>query len=180
MSSFKDMRTFPQINRLIVFAALLSALAFAQANNRFQTVAASEQTIPPDTLITLERIGCFGPCPEYKITISAGGAVIFEGRRFVKKVGTAKSVISKEQVRELLAAFEKINYFDLRDRYEGPGDGCTQSATDHPSAITSITLNGKSKSVRHYYGCRGVEVLAELEKLERAIDDAANSAQWIH
>jgi hypothetical protein len=173
------MGTLSQINRLIVIAALSSALAFAQANSRFQTVEANEQTIPPDTLITLERTGCFGPCPEYKLTISADGTVTFEGRRFVKKVGTVKSVISKEQVRELLAAFMKINYFDLRDRYEGPGDGCKQWATDHPSAITSIRTNGKSKSVWHYYGCRGVEVLAELEKLEQAIDDAANSAHWI-
>jgi hypothetical protein len=179
MASFEDMRTLAQIIRPIVIAALLSALAFAQTNNRFQTAEASEQRIPPDTIITLERTACYGTCPIYTITISADGSVVFEGRRFVKRVGMAKSIISKEQVRELLAAFEKINYFDLRDRYEEPGDGCKQWATDHPSAVTSIRTNGKSKSVRHYHGCRGVEVLAELETLEQAIDDAVNSAQWI-
>jgi hypothetical protein len=174
------MRTLSQINRLIILAALLSALAIAQANRRFQSIEASEQVVPPDTLITLERTACYGTCPVYKITISADGTVVFEGRRFVKKVGSVKSAISQEQLRELLAAFEKIRYLELRDRYEEPEDGCKQWVTDNPSAITSLTLNGKSKSVRHYYGCRGVEVLAELEKLERAIDDAANSAQWIH
>lgn len=174
------MRSLPQINRLIIFATLLSALAFAQANDRSQTVHASEQPIPRDTLITIERTACFGPCPEYKITITANGKVMFEGRRSVKKLGRAKSVISKERVRKLLAAFEKINYFELRDSYEGPGDGCKQWATDNPSAVTSIRTNGKSKSVRHYYGCKGVEVLADLESLERAIDEAVNSAQWIH
>jgi hypothetical protein len=173
------MRTLPQINRLIVFAALFSALAFAQTNSRFQTVEARAQTIPPDTLITLERTACYGTCPIYKITISAGGTVVFEGRRFVKKVGTVKSAVSQEQLRELLAAFEKINYFELRDRYEQPEDGCKQWATDNPSAITSVTINGKSKSVTHYHGCGGIEVLAELRKLEQAIDNAVNSAQWI-
>ena len=118
-------------------------------------------------------------CPIYKVSISADGAVVFEGNRFVKKVGTARSTISEEQIRELLAAFEKINYFELSDQYVKPEDGCKQWLTDNPSAITSITRNGKSKSVTHYYGCRGLEVLKELERLEQAIDDAVNSAQWI-
>ena len=173
------MRTLSEINRLIILAALLSALPMGQANSRFQTVEASPQNIPPDTFITLKRTACFGTCPEYKITISADGAVVFEGQSFVKKVGIAKTVISEEKVRKLLAAFEKINYFELRDRYEEQEDGCTQQATDTTSAITSIRTNGKSKSVRHYYGCWGVEVLAELEKLEQAIDDTVNSARWI-
>jgi hypothetical protein len=140
---------------------------------------ASTQGVPEDTLITLERTPCFGMCPMYKITISADGRVVFEGRNYVKKIGTAKSTILQQRLRELLAAFEKIGYFDLRDRYNEPEDGCKQWATDNPSAITSIRINGKSKSVSHYYGCRGPEVLAELRKLEQAIDDAVDSAQWI-
>jgi hypothetical protein len=173
------MRTFFQINRRIVIAALLSALAFGHSNRRFQTVEASEQTNPPETFITIERTPCYGRCPDYKVTISADGAVVFEGRRFVKTVGTAASRISQERFQELLAEFDKINYFKLRDRYERPEDGCKQWATDNPSTITSLTLNGKVKSVSHYYGCGGIDVLTDLTKLERAIDDAVNSAQWI-
>ena len=173
------MHTLPQINRLIVFAALLSGLAFAQANDRPQTIEAGKQEVPPDTIITLKRTACFGTCPEYKITIVADGAVVFEGKSFVKRVGTTKTVISREQISKLLAAFAKINYFELRDRYEEQEDGCAQQATDMPRAITSIRSNGKSKSVRHYCGCWGIEVLAELTKLEQEIDNTVNSARWI-
>jgi Domain of unknown function (DUF6438) len=167
-----------QINRLILLA-VLAVLTIGRGNCRFAIVEASPQEVPSDTVITLERTACYGTCPIYKLTISADGGVVFEGLRFVKSVGTAKTTISKEQFRELLARFEKLDYFDLRDRYEQPDDGCKQWVTDNPSVITSIRTNGKSKSVRHYYGCWGVEVLAELTKLERAIDDAVNSAQWI-
>ncbi|MEK6287530.1 MAG: DUF6438 domain-containing protein [Acidobacteriota bacterium] len=175
------MWTISRINLLLILSALAAPSAFAheRQGNRIQKRASSEQGVPRDTLITLERTGCYGMCPIYKLTISADGSVLFEGNRFVKKVGTAKSAISQEQIRELIVAFEKINYFDLKDRYERPEDDCKQWVTDHPSALTSITLNGTSKSVIHYYGCRGVEVLAKLEKLEQAIDDAVNSAQWI-
>ena len=163
---------------MIIVAGLMSSLS-PQAAGLFRTAHASPQAVPSDTLVTLERTTCFGTCPEYKITISAAGEVVFEGRRFVQKMGTAKSSISPEALRELLARFEKIDYFSLRDRYAGPGDGCKQRATDFPTVITSIKTDGRSKSVRHYHGCWGVEVLVELKKVEQAIDDAVNSAQWI-
>jgi len=148
-------------------------------SNSLQHNEANTQDIPKDTLITLERTPCFGMCSAYKITISADGRVVFEGHSYVKKIGTAKSMVSQQVLREMLAAFEKIGYYDLRDRYNEPEDGCKQWATDNPSAITSITMGGKSKRVEHYYGCYGIEVLAELKKLEQAIDDAVNSQHWI-
>jgi len=135
--------------------------------------------IPSDLAITLERTRCYGFCPSYVLKISGNGKVTYEGRASVKLIGTAESSISQEKLRELILAFERINYFDLRASYETPNDGCKDWVTDGPTAITSLTINGRSKSVRHYSGCRGIAVLAELEKLEQAIDDAANSQQWI-
>ena len=174
------MSILPRVPRILIIASLaLTFWACFPEKTRLQTARLGEQTVPRDTQITLERTGCYGMCPIYKVSISADGTVVFEGTRFVKKVGTARSAISEEQIRDLLAAFEKINYFELSDQYVKPDDGCKQWLTDNPSAITSITLNGKSKLVTHYYGCRGLDVLKELERLEQAIDDAVNSAQWI-
>ncbi|MFY9608700.1 MAG: DUF6438 domain-containing protein [Blastocatellia bacterium] len=168
-----------QINRSALFASLAAFLVFTDTGAIGIRASEAAHQVPQDTLITLERTPCYGTCPSYKLTISADGSVLFEGRRFVKKVGTVQSTISQAGLRELIERFEKINYFDLRDRYEEAGDGCKDWSTDGPSAISSITTNGKSKSVRHYYGCRGIDVLAELTELEQAIDDAVNAAQWI-
>ena len=169
-----------RVLRISVIAPLaVACYACFPETTPLQTTKPGAQKVPQDTLITLERTGCYGMCPIYKVSISADGAVVFEGKRFVKKVGTARAAISQDQIRELIVAFEKINYFELRDRYVKPDDGCKQWLTDHPSALTSITSNGKTKSVNHYYGCRGLDLLKELESLEQAIDDAANSAQWI-
>jgi uncharacterized protein DUF6438 len=173
------MRQTVQTRRLALVASLATLLLLTCARVVRSQESHPAAQIPRDSLITLERTICYGMCPSYKLRISADGAVVFEGRRFVKTVGTAQSAISQDQLRELLAKFEKLDYFNLRNRYEGPRDGCEGLVTDHPSALTSITTNGKTKSVRHYYGCRGVEVLDELTKLEQAIDDAVNSEQWI-
>jgi len=168
-----------QMNPSALFASLVAILVLTASGASDIRASESAQQVPQDTLITLERTVCYGMCPSYKVTISADGAILFEGRRFVKKVGTAESMISQEQLRGLIERFDKINFFGLRNRYEEPGDGCEGFVTDNPSANTSIRINGKSKSVRHYYGCTGIEVLDELTKLEQAIDDAANTSQWI-
>jgi hypothetical protein len=172
---------FSRIKGTVVFAALAAVFVCAQVrtDSRLQEGVEDKRDVPRDTLITLERTSCYGTCPIYKITISADGNVSYEGRRFVKKTGTAKSVISQEQIRELLAAFEEIKFFELRSQYAEREDGCKEWWTDMPSAITSISSNGKSKSVKHYYGCQGLKVLADLQRLEHAIDTAVDSAQWV-
>jgi hypothetical protein len=170
------MKSIIRINRLVVLSLTLFLFAGAAT---FEKSNAAVQQIPQDTLITLERTVCYGMCPSYKVTISADGAVVFEGRRFVKNVGTAESTISQEKLLELIDRFDKMNYFALRNRYQDPEDGCEGFVTDHPTANTSIRINGKAKSVRHYYGCTGIAVLDKLTKLEQAIDDAVNTAQWI-
>jgi hypothetical protein len=137
------------------------------------------EDIPKDTLITLERTLCYGFCPSYKLTIAADGSVVFEGREHVKKTGISKSQISQEAVRQLISEFEKANYFSLKNQYKNPEDGCDGWVTDNPSAITAIRINGKTKTVDHYYGCRGAKVLEALTRLETRIDEMANTAQWI-
>jgi hypothetical protein len=177
------MRCRAQFDSPIIMAAFLSVVSFspgdAPASNGFQNNEASSQAVPRDTLIRLERTVCFGTCPSYKLTIKADGSVTFEGHRCVKHIGTAKSAIPREQLRKLLAMFEETKFFDLKDQYISHLDGCESEVTDNPSAITSITVNGKSKTVTHYYGCLGIELLDHLAKLERAIDNAVSSDQWI-
>lgn len=143
--------------------------------------------IPEDTVITLERTGCFGPCPRYTVSIFADGSVVFYAspwRNFTKTSGAARGQISREQMRGLLAEFERVDYFSLKDSYETVGDGCASVATDNARAITSLQLGGRKKTVRHYYGClsggRNESVFPrKLTALESKIDAAAGSWRWI-
>ena len=130
-------------------------------------------------LITLERTVCFGSCPSYRVTISQDGTVTFEGRRFVKTTGTVTEQVSPDKFQQLVDEFEGIKYFSLQDRYTQRADGCTTFMTDMPSANTSLSLNGRVKTVAHYFGCRGPEVLPALTALERKIDEVAGTEKWI-
>jgi Domain of unknown function (DUF6438) len=134
------------------------------------------QNIPPDLEITLERTMCLEFCPTYKLTITADGAVVFEGRKYVKQEGaTIKSAVSQEQLKQLMAEIDRVKFFSMKDDYSFR----TLCAADHPSAITSIRINGKSNRIDHYLGCDRLEGPKALTELENKIDEIVNTAQWI-
>lgn len=90
-------------------AFMISFLLFACVGLWSSGQASVQQDIPADTVITLERTGCFGSCPIYKLTIVADGSVAFEGRDYVRSRKMAGR-ITREQLRELISAFEEIDF----------------------------------------------------------------------
>jgi len=122
-------------------------------------------------VITLERTICYGTCPIYKITIFGDGRVQYVGERFVRIAGTRSAKISKEKVHQLIDIFQKAGFSSLKDSYT------TEHITDFPSAIISITVSGKTKTVTHYHGDTGAPKV--LNELENRIDQTVDSKQWI-
>ena len=122
--------------------------------------------------ITLERTVCHGFCPIYTLTIQGDGTVVYDGKDFVKTKGRAEITIQKEKIMQLLQEFEAIDYFNLNDKYTD------RTITDAPSVITSITVDGKRKTIEHYHG--DFNAPEELTKLEDKIDEIINTDQWIN
>jgi hypothetical protein len=141
----------------------------------------SQEPIPPDTLITLQRSDCFFTCPEYDITISADGTVSYLGKANVRVKGKIQTKISPEKVLSLIDMIRKAKFFSLKDTYVSTEDGCRIYDADGSSALTSIVIGGKTKSVSHYEGChpKHKNALNGLIRLEEYIDDIANTTQWI-
>ena len=122
-----------------------------------------------DLVITMERTACFGTCPIYKLTIEGNGTVIYEGQDFVQVKGEQSASLSSAQIQDLVSAFEQAQFFTLTDYIN-------KDRTDSPSVITSITLNGKTKTVNHYDGDDSAP--QALFDLESKIDEITNSKQW--
>ena len=121
--------------------------------------------------ITLERTACHGFCPVYTLTIQGDGTVVYEGKDFVKTRGRVKLTIQKEKIEQLIEEFEAIDYFNLNDEYTD------RTITDAPSVITSITVDGITKTIEHYQG--DFTAPEELTRLEDKIDEIINTYQWI-
>jgi len=134
--------------------------------------AASE---PP--AVTLERTPCFGTCPAYQVGISRSGAVHFVGKHHVTRQGEATAEIPAARVDSLLRELEAAGYFGFADAYVMDSPACGRYATDSPTVITSATAAGRTKTIRHDYGCDAAP--QELSRLERRIDEVAGTARWI-
>jgi len=162
----------------VIFGLSLALLAPSVGCNGagYSDRAVIPQDIPRDLKITLERTECFGFCPVYKLTITADGSVVFEGRRFVKQEGVTISSVSPERLKQLMAEFDRVNFFSLEDDYSEIRLSCP---TDQPSAITSVRINGRSKTINHYLGCLEPKVPKGLTELENKIDEIVNTAQWL-
>jgi|SRR5215213_2250816 len=134
--------------------------------------AVAFQECNDNIVITIEREGCFGDCPAYSARIYSDGTVVYVGRSDVKEVGERRSEISQKGIQELIKEFQRINYFDLKDRYETDENG--MSVTDQPRTTTSICLNGKKKTVVNY-----LFAPKELDALEDKIDNLAGLYKFL-
>lgn len=168
--------TFQKLTQCRLILIAITCLLLCGAINRVASAKRAARKV-----VTLERTPCFGACPVYKLTIFSNGTVIYEGKQNVRRPGKATGRISQERLQELIADFMNIDYFNLHDEYVPGTEGCPKAATDQPSAITSLTRtrDGKSKTIRHYHGCRGSDTLELLTQLEDKIDTAVNINRWI-
>jgi hypothetical protein len=159
--------------RLAIFCFIL-IIATGRGNGQSSSNGANDlSSVPPDTVFTLSRDGLL-------IKIFADGTVAVEGAAFDFDLGRLKMKVSVDEVKNLLHAFERINYFCLNDRIFDKADGCprTASSSTFIAVTTSLTLNGKSKSVtRLPYECveeDGSPYPRELVAVEKLIEETVD------
>lgn len=164
----------------LLFCGLLGHESSAEEYPETNISLSEQSEIPPDTVISSERRGCFGDCPIYKVTIFADGTVTYNGENSFNESGIKQASISEDKLRELIREFGRIDYFKFQDAYgDGNEKACQELVTDSLSVTTTFTMQGKSKRVRHNYGCRGFPGETELINLENLLDEIVNTAQWI-
>ena len=158
------------IARLIACVALVCLASCGKKKAPADTVSI-DQPHPPDTvpgaqaIATLERTGCYGECPVYRLTVNSDGSVVYVGTRWVKVLGRQVYKVSEAQIAELQAAFERANFNQLRD-YD------KVESTDDDWAHISYRRGGGFKRVRHYHGDNAAPpALGALEdEFDRIVD----------
>lgn len=89
----------------------------------------------------------------YMFTVTADGSVTYEGRRWVKVIGTRTKHISRVRVNRIRKAIADLEFFALRDQYESRRDGCQLVSTDSGGVDIVVKAGGETKKVSHYHGC---------------------------
>lgn len=121
--------------------------------------------------IVLERGGCFGTCPSYRVELRGDGAVLFHGDGFVTFAGDHQTRVSPNTIECLLQDFRTVDFWSLDPEY-------ISRVTDNSTYRVTLTVGGKTKVLTDYVG-QSVGMPAGVTALEQAIDQAASTDTWI-
>ncbi len=121
--------------------------------------------------IVLERTGCFGTCPSYRVELRGTGEVLFHGDGFVTFPGDHQTRVSPQVLECLLQDFRMADFWSLDSEY-------VANVTDLPTYKISLTVGGKTKSLTDYAG-QSAGMPTAVTALEQAIDQAASTDTWI-
>ncbi len=163
----------------IVSLALIVACSGRPGAEGGDSVSAPVPAAVADSLtpvVSLERTPCYGTCPVYEVSIFRDGTVRFLGKQHVKQQGVATASLAPGAVDSLAAELEEGGYFGFADDYVRDAPACGRYATDSPTVTTSLAMKGRTKRIRHDYGCSAAP--AELRRLEQRIDEVAGTSRW--
>ena len=138
--------------------------------------------------ISLQRTACYGPCPDYLVTIDGHGNVVFEteppigvGDAQVHQMmapdsgvlfpGRHADRIAESVVDDLVEQFRKARFFELKNEYRA-------SVTDSAAYIVTLDTGHGKKTIEDYVG-GDVGMPASITALEDAIDKAAGTERWV-
>ena len=167
MKKKQILSTIILIATVIAIAAMMLYIVLEQEKIKNKLY---EPTDIQNVAIALKRSTCFGICPTYNITIYGNGTVIYEGTTNVNTTGIQISNITEDNLRLLISEFKKIDYFSLNET-----EIASHVVYDAPMFTTSLTINGKIKTIKHYE----TAVPKQLTDLENKIDEIVTSSQWI-
>ena len=169
----------------IIVCALIGVTFTFSSNIYGQSERRADDVDSPEITISMKRDGfpCgyvpvnekdLNGCPAYSIVIAGDGTVKYEGISSVKIRGKRTFTIPAEQVKQLLADFERIKFFELQDKYtEKHLPNGLISTIDHSNGTTiTLKIGNKSKSVFNFYGAP-----EELDALQKKLDDFSKSLQ---
>jgi hypothetical protein len=137
-------------------AVVCVALAFSA-----QSRASSD-----DFSLTLERSGCLGTCPDYKVTIQSNGTLHYEGRFYVHAKGIREKKLPRKVVQRLAQRLQDEDFF----HWEQQGGVCLDSPETHITAV----LSGTRKDV-----VEGCNTPGRILNLANEIEKITGIKRWI-
>ncbi len=130
------------------------------------TLACGDKKYNANSFIEIKKDPCFGYCPVYSFSIDGTGYAKFNGKRNVEKIGEWTRTLPPEETSLLFQSFETSKFWDFEEEYTG-------SVTDMPTTWITFSHQGKTKTIKDYYGAP--EALKNLEKMVEDIAETGDS-----
>lgn len=151
---------------ILLSSLLLSLFACKQTRSTETTPIINPTTTEaPQPFVSMSKTPCYGKCPSYTLTIFNNGHLVYHGKRFVEKEGIYDGTITADQLTLIKEKIDAVHFFELSSKYDN-------QATDIPSCIIEVNLNGKTKKITDRVGAP-----KELKELEKLIEELVFNAE---
>jgi hypothetical protein len=158
------------MSRLVPAATLVLLAWIPFAARGVDAYAAESGREPRFVFASLERTGCFGPCPIYRVDVLGDGTVVYEGTRFVRHKGRREAKLEKERLLELDRTFDEAGFLALP-----PED--KRAVPDAATVVLAYATDAGARTVR--YTPVGATVPPTLARLEREVSRIVELERWI-
>jgi hypothetical protein len=149
-------------------ATTISGMTTGGVTTSTATINTLTPGIPVDAMISISHGPCFGDCPNYTISLSKEGEVVYNGIDNVATRGEVRYNVGSEKARELGNMMVQEGFFKLEDKYT--------VMPDAPKFQTTLVWDGKIKSVVDY----GVNIPIELRTMRDKVEQELNVGRLIH
>jgi Domain of unknown function (DUF6438) len=116
--------------------------------------------------ISMERGGCFGTCPVYRVELQRQGRARFTGEAYVKVRSTLEGHVSRGRFAELAVLLQELHFFELDHTYMG--------SVDAPDLHIEVEREGVTTTVVGYGGGGPLE----LWTIGELIDSTGRQVEW--
>jgi len=121
----------------------------------------------PYDRIDLERTGCFGTCPIYRVSLFRGGRAELHGVRYMERIGDFEGKVNVFDYGKLCYLLKRLGFDQLPLRF-------TADWTDSPTYIVTAVAGDSTKAVSDYSGVGPIELWA----VQEAIDAVRQRIEW--
>jgi hypothetical protein len=144
------------------FSPILAALIAACASPSGEPSAEA-----PPRAISIDSGMCYGACPVFRVTASADGVGIFEGRSATAVTGERRFPVTSAQYGALVANLAALRPARGSANHDIGGD-CRSQRTDHPTFVVTWRTDSGAQELRFNTGCemgRNRDFIARLARV---------------
>jgi hypothetical protein len=146
---------------VVFFSSLVCIAVLSACKNK-----GVSSKVASDFSLEIFHSGCRGTCPVYSIQVDGKGNAKYNGRYSVELMGDYTKTLEAKTVEALSQAINDAHFWDFQDEYGG-------GVADLPSVRTTVTMDGKTKSVHDIR-----EAPKELRELEAKLEELIGEAGW--
>jgi hypothetical protein len=126
-----------------------------------------EQYAGEITSVMLRRGACFGSCPIYEVTLEADGTAVWNGERFVERLGRHRGEVDVNDLARLARFIERAGFFGWEPEYLG-------NVTDTPDYQLTVARRDQTKTVRQ----NAVDEPPDFWVIAAVVDGLAETVAW--